>query len=176
MPRRTFTARDIRPLRRATERVLKTEPDAALVAAAAGPFKRKLPKSKVAIRSEVRLPVEVESSSRPEGVPLSSIADELRKEVPEVTGVSVTPGGVTLKFLREPTEAQRRKAQEILADAPRLQKLRPVIRSRGAPLARGLGDDDVLRILKDPQTSDAAWLKAFRRYAVDHLLERGEEK
>jgi hypothetical protein len=36
-----------------------------------------------------------------------------------------------------------------------------------------VSDDRLLAVLRDPQTTDAAWLRAFRAWAVAHLLERG---
>jgi hypothetical protein len=172
MPRRIFTARDLAPLRKATRKVLEEEPDAAVVAAAAQPFKRHIPKPEHEEWAEVRLPVEIETSATPEGVPLHEIAKAVRKEAPGVTSLSVTPGGVSLKFDRKPTVAQRRKIQALLGDEARLNALkRPGPAAGVAPEARRLTEQDLARVLRDPETTDAAWLRAFRRYALEHLIE-----
>jgi hypothetical protein len=171
MPRRIFTARDLAALRASTQRILEREPDAALVAAAARPFKRRIPTPEHEERTAVRLPVDVETSTTPGGVPLNEIAKAVQDEVPGVTGISATPGGLTLKFAREPTAAQRRKLDTLLADKTRLEELKPVL---GAPALRPVepaaADDESLRVLRDPKATNAAWLTAFRSYATAHLL------
>ena len=173
MPRRVFTARDLAPLRRVTERILEREPDAAVVAAAAAPIKRRIPKAAFETRIEARLPVELERATSREGVPLNAIALELRKEVPAVTAVAATPGGLSLKFERPPTPAQQRKIEALLADRERLERLKPQVGGGlGASRARARSDDELLQVLQDPQTSDAAWLRAFRQYALAHLIGR----
>ena len=172
MPRRIFTARDLLPLRTATQRILEREPDAALVAAAARPFKRRIPTAEHMERTEVRLPVDIETSTSPRGVPLHEIAKAVQDEVPAVTGVSVTPGGLSLKFEKPPTAAQRRKLDALLSSKTRLERLKPALGP--APDAAGArpatADDELLGALRDPQTSDAAWLRAFRTYATMHLI------
>jgi hypothetical protein len=172
MPRRIFTARDLAPLREATRRILEREPDAVLVAAAARPFKRRIPTAVHEERTEVRLPVDVETSTNPEGVPLHEIAKAVREEVPGLTGVSMTPGGLSLKFVKAPTAAQRRKIDALLADKARLEDLKPTLgRVVEPPPARpGTVDDELLRVLRDPEATDAAWLRAFRAYATAHLI------
>jgi hypothetical protein len=181
MPRRIFTARDLAPLREITQKIVEREPDAAVVAAAASPFKRRIPTAEHEERTEVRLPVDVEASTSPEGVPLHEIAKAVQKEFPGVTGVSVTPGGVSLKFDKKPTAAQRRKIDTLLSDKARLEELKPAF-SVPAPAAEAAlraaparAEDDLVRVLRDPETSDAAWLRAFRAYAVTHLVEAPEE-
>jgi hypothetical protein len=180
MPRRIFTTRDLAPLREITQRIIEREPDAAVVAAAASPFKRRIPTAEHEERTEVRLPVDVAASTTPEGVPLHEIAKAVQKEFPGVTGVSVTPGGVSLKFDKKPTAAQRRKIDSLLSDKARLEELKPAFETPG-PAAAALGaaparaEDDLVRVLRDPETSDAAWLRAFRAYAVTHLVEAPEE-
>jgi hypothetical protein len=174
MTRRIFTARDLAPLRKATERILEREPDAALVAAAAEPFKRRIPGAKHQERAGVRLPVEIETSTRPDGVPLHEIASAVQKEFPGVTGVSLTPGGVSLKFEKAPTAAQRRKINTLLSDKTRLESMKPVIREApSAPevVGRAVPEEELRRVLSEPETSDAAWLRAFRKFAVENLVE-----
>jgi hypothetical protein len=164
-----YTERDLTGLRAATRRVLEREPDAALVAAAAAPIKRRIPRPGHEERAMVRLPVQIEGSATPGGVPLHAIAKALRAEVPGVTGVSATPAGLSVKFAKRPTAAQRRKLEALLKDRERLERLKP-----GADDDQSSADGDaaLVQALRDPQTSDAAWLRAFRRYAVAHLIER----
>jgi hypothetical protein len=174
MPRRIFTERDLSPLRAVTRQVLEREPDAAVVAAAAAPIKRRIPRPGFEQRTDVRLPVELERSANPDGVPLHEVAQELRKDVPGLEGVSATPGGLSLKFSKPPTAAQMRKIDALLSDRARLESLKPAVPVRGPVEPAALAGDDVLRALRDPQTTDAAWLRAFRAYALEHLIEGGE--
>jgi hypothetical protein len=176
MPRRIFTARDLLPLRAATQRVLEQEPDAALVAAAAKPFKRRIPTAGHVERAEVLLPVAIETSTSPQGVPLHEIAKAVQEEVPAVTGVSVTPGGLSLKFEQAPTAAQRRKLDALLSSKTRLERLKPTPSPLPDAVARPEAvDEELLAALRDPQTSDAAWMRAFRRYATARLIPPSEE-
>lgn len=175
MPRRIFTPKDLKPLRRLTERVVEKQPDAALVAQAAQPFKRRIPKARHEELTEVRLPVEVETSTRPGGVPLHEIASAVRKEFPGVKGVSVTPGGLRLKFDKAPTAAERRKIDGLLGDRERLEAMKPVVReapARGAEAAleaEAVPTEELEKVLRAPETSDTAWLRAFRSYTVKNL-------
>ena len=173
MPRRIFTARDLAPLRQATQRILEREPDAALVATAARPFKRRIPTAAHEERTTVRLPVDLETSTTPGGVPLNEIAKAVQNEVPGITAVSATPAGLALKFERKPTAAQRRKIDALLSDRVRLEELKPVT---VPPVVRPAEpvEPDVLSVLRDPKTTDAAWLKAFRSYATAHLIPPAE--
>ena len=172
MPRRIFTADDLAPLRAAAQQVIEREPDAALVAAAAEPIKRRIPTAAHEELAEVRLPVDVQTSTSPDGVPLHEIAKALQEEAPDVTGVALTPEGLSLKFDKPPTAAQQRKIAALLGDKTRLQGLVTtggvVAAPRGAAPA---SDDQLLELLRDPQTTDAAWLRAFRTWAVAHVLE-----
>lgn len=175
MPRRTFTTRDLAPLREVTRRILEREPDAAVVAAAVAPIKRRIPRAEHVERTRAPLPVELASAAAPGGVPLSEIAKALRAEAPGLTGVSATPGGLALKFERPPTPAQRKKLDALLSDRARLERLKPAF---GGDLTEDdvapVSDDALVRTLRDPQTSDAAWLRAFRRYALAHLIKPPE--
>ena len=175
MPRRKFTARDLAPLAKITEKVLKREPDAALVASAAGPFKRHIPKPRHTERIDVRLPVDIETSVHPGGVPLHQIGEAVRKEFSGVSGLSVTPGGVSIKFDREPTAGQRRRIESLLSDPQRLAALAPSVREVSeAPEVDRLPDETVLSVLHDPETSDAAWLRAFRAHSLKQMIQRPE--
>lgn len=173
MPRRIFTERDLAPLRAVTREVIEREPDAAVVAAAAAPIKRRIPQPGFEQRTDARLPVELERAANPDGVPLHEVAQELRKDVPVLEGISATPGGLSLKFSRPPTAAQRRKIDALLSDRARLEGLKPAVPVR-EPVSPELPRDDLLRALRDPQTTDAAWLRAFRAYALEHLIEGGD--
>jgi hypothetical protein len=172
MPRRIFTADDLAPLRAAAQQVIEREPDAAVVAAAAEPIKRRIPTAAHEELADVRLPVDVQSSTSPEGVPLHDIAKAIQEEAPNVTGVALTPEGLSVKFDTPPTAAQQRKIAELLGDKTRLQDLVTTGGVVAAPRGAAPPDDDrLLDLLRDPQTTDAAWLRAFRSWAVAHLLE-----
>ena len=177
MPRRIFTADDLAPLRAAARELLEREPDAALVAAAAEPIKRRIPTAAHEQLSDVRLPVDIATSTSPEGVPLHEIAKAVQEEAPNITGLAVTPKGLTLKFDRPPTAAQRRKIDALLGDRARLQRL-AVVETAAAPVraAAPATEDQLLEALRDPQTTDAAWLRAFRAWAAAHLLEPSPER
>jgi hypothetical protein len=136
MPRRIFTAEDLAPLREAARQILEREPDAALVAAAAEPIKRRIPTAAHEQLSDVRLPVDIATSTSPQGVPLHEIAKAVREEVPTVTGLAVTPEGLSLKFDKPPTAAQQRKIDALLGDRARLQRLVPAV----ATVAARTGD------------------------------------
>jgi len=169
MPRRIFTADDLAPLRAAVQEIIEREPDAAVVASAAEPIKRSIPTAAHEELAEVRLPVEVQSSTNPDGVPLHEIALAVQEEAPNVTGVALTPEGLTLKFDKPPTAAQQRQISALLGDKTRLQDL---VTTGGVVAARrgAASDAQLLRVLRDPQTTDAAWLRAFRSWAASHLL------
>jgi len=171
MPRRIFTTEDLAPLRAVAQQILEREPDAALVAAAAEPIKRRIPTAAHEELAEVRLPVDIATSASPEGVPLHEIAKAVQEEVPNVTGLAVTPQGLSLKFDTPPTAAQQRKIAALLGDKARLQQLAPGIGAPAAPRGVPASDEELLAVLRDPQTSDAAWLRAFRSWAGAHLLE-----
>ncbi len=176
MPRRIFTPRDLGPIRLMAEKLMEREPDAVLVAGGAGPFKRRIPRPDHEERREVGLPVDIRSSSNPDGVPLHEIVTQLREEAPGLTGVSVTPGGLSLQFKRAPTATQRKKIDQLLGDQARLEKMRPPpekephIRKEILAMATEGPEGELRQVLQDPQTSDAAWMKAFRTFATEHLI------
>lgn len=171
MPRRIFTEADLAPLREAAQQILEREPDAAVVAAAAQPIKRRIPTAPHEELTDVRLPVEVATSASPEGVPLHEIAKAVQDEVPSVTGLSVTPEGLTVKFSKPPTPAEQRRITALLSDRTRLEDLKPAVAPMTAAFAAAAADDDeLLRVLLDPQSTNAAWMRAFRTWAAARLF------
>src|SRR5262245_4300820 len=140
MPRRTFTTADLAPLREAVQQVLEREPDAAVVAAAAQPIKRRIPTAPHEQLTDVRLPVDVAASTSPEGVPLHEIAKAVHEEVASVTGLSVTSEGLSVKFATPPTPAQQRKITALLTDKTRLEGLIPPVTPVTAAFAAAGGD------------------------------------
>ncbi len=178
MPRRTFKPKDLAPLRRITEQVLEKEPDAAVVVSAAAPFKRRIPKAPHEARVQMKLPVDLRSKDEPQGVPLHAIAREARKEAPGLSGISVTPGGVSLKFKKEPSAEERGRIEALLNDSNRLEGLRPPPTVR--PLRPGLTGptapgEEIPSALHDPEASDTEWLGAFRQWAMTHLVPPPQE-
>jgi hypothetical protein len=166
VPRRLFTPRDLEPVRK----LLDDNPMAAILAGTAVPFKRRMPGPRHVETPELKLPVEVQSRANPQGVPLHEIARALREEAPGVVGVAVGSGGISLKFDRPPTAAQRRKVEALLADRSRLERLKPEIAAAEPAAPRRTSDAQLQRVLRDPDTPDTAWLAAFRQYAVKHLI------
>src|SRR3954463_16404547 len=172
MPRRIFTTDDLAPLRAVAQQILEREPDAALVAAAAEPIKRRIPTAAHEELAGGRLPGGIATRAGPGGVPLHEIAKAVQEEVPNVTGLAVTPQGLSLKFDKPPTPAQQQRISALLGDKARLQQLAPPVGIVAAPRgAAPASDEDLLGVLRDPQTTDAAWLRAFRSWAVANLLE-----
>ena len=121
-------------------------------------------------RDDVELPVEIRTREDPEGVPLSDVLAELQKESPSVTGVAVKGSRLIVTHGRLPTKAERKRF-DALVDNPKKfrQRLEPRIRGREAA-GRTDSAEDLVRVLRDDSTPDDEWLRAFRRYAVEHLI------
>jgi hypothetical protein len=170
MPRRTFTTADLAPLREAVQQVLEREPDAAVVAAAAQPIKRRIPTAAHEQLTDVRLPDDVATSTSPGGVPLHEIAKAVQDEVPSVTGLSITPEGLSVKFATPPTPAQQRKITALLTDKTRLEGLLPRVVPVTAAFAAAGGDEQLLDVLRDPRSTNSAWMRAFRTWAAANLF------
>lgn len=157
MGRYKFTRKDLAPLRGFLDLPLARD-----VVGAAVPVKRLV---RPALREEVTLPVQVLSREHADGVPLDAILREVQKTAPTATGIVARGGKVIITHSKPPKPQERTKLNQLLADAPKLQALRPQADVRR--VARG---QDLEAILRDDATPDAEWLQAFRRYAVGTLL------
>lgn len=120
----------------------------------------------------------VESRENPEGVPLSEVLKAVQEKVPEVKGLAVRQGRVSITFEGEPSRADRTKIEKLLSNRKGLEDLK---RPAPGPVVRGLaaeGPAALERVLKNADTPDAEWLRAFRAYAVQNLIgtKRGEKK
>lgn len=125
-------------------------------------------------RAEIELPVEVQSREAPNGVPLSEVLKVVREKVPGVKGLAVRQGRVSITYEREPSRADRTKIERILSNRKALEDLK---RPTEMP-SMAEGPAALERVLKNPETPDAEWLRAFRTYAVQNLIgiKRGEKK
>lgn len=156
MGRYKFTRKDLEPLRPFLDLPLARD-----VVDAAVPVKHLV---RAELHEEVTLPVAVLSREHADGVPLDAILREVQKTTPTATGIVARGDKVIITHSKEPKPQERTKLQQLLTDGAKLRTLRePVI--RGAAKQK-----DVKAILLDETTPDAAWLQAFRRYAVDTLL------
>lgn len=178
MARHVFTAKDLEPLLGFLNTPLARD-----ALARAVPIRRiGTPAGEVEI---IELPVPVRSRDEPDGVPLAVLMESVRRLTPDVTGLSVQDGVLRVTHGRPPTAAQRTRLHRLLGDANQLRRLVPAPPSPlpsplptplptppPAPLPRppqaeAVSDEERLR---DEALSDEEWLRAFRRYAVDHLI------
>jgi hypothetical protein len=140
-------------------------PMAARLLAAAVPIKHFEPPSRQV--ETVELPVAVRSRDQPDGVPLQDILAAAKAASPTVRGLAVRGGTVVVIHDRAPAPQARKKLRDLLGDRQKLTEL------RGPPTpeaAAGEGDD-LRRVLLDDATPDREWLRTFRRYAVQRLIE-----
>ncbi|MBI3803961.1 MAG: hypothetical protein HY282_09405 [Nitrospirae bacterium] len=124
--------------------------------------------------AEVALPIAVQSRETPEGVPLSEVLRAVQERVPGVKGLAVRQGRVSITYEEAPSRADRTKIERLLSNRKSLEELKqaPALRMASA------GPAALERLLKNPETPDAEWLRAFRAYAVENLIgtKRREKK
>jgi hypothetical protein len=113
-----------------------------------------------------RLPLAVPIDG-PDGVGLGDILAAARSVAPAVRGVAVRGRALTVISDRPPQPAERDALTTLLADGTRLTRL-----ARSAPAVKA---PDLTRVLLDDATGDQEWLRAFRQYAVTHLIPREEK-
>ena len=111
-----------------------------------------------------RLPlaVPVRGPNDPSGVDLSDVLAAARSMAPAVSSVAVQGGTLTIISDRPLEPAERSELTALLADSDRLAR----------PKAAASTAVDLTQVLLDETTGDQAWLRAFRRYAVTHLIPR----
>jgi hypothetical protein len=164
MARYQFTRGNLEPLRG-----FMGLPLARRVLQSAVPIKRFVPRQ---IEEKLELGVAVQSRDNPDGVPLDIILAEARKTTTSVTGMVVRGGSVFVTHGREPKPEEKDQLRELLLDKPRLTGLTR-IRPGGVRTAKEgtqLSARELRAVLTDDATPDEQWIKAFRRYAVEHLL------
>jgi hypothetical protein len=152
MPRYVFTERDLAPLRTLLELPLTHEALAATV-----PIKRFDPQADA---ETIELPVDVQSSDTPDGVPLPEILARLKRDVPSVTGIAVRGGTARVTYEKPPTKRDAGTVGKVLGDRAGLMELRD---QQPAP-------ERLQAVLESDATPDAEWLGAFRRWAVENVI------
>lgn len=169
-----FTKKDLEPLRPFLE-----NPVGQQLIRGAVPIKKAAGPARHVELAEVELPVAVESREAPEGVPLSEVLKAVQEKVPEVKGLAVRQGRISITYEGEPSRADRTKIERLLSNRKNLEDLkRPIPGPLGV---RGMAAESpaaLERVLKNADTPDAEWLRAFRAYAVQNLIgtKRGEKK
>jgi hypothetical protein len=159
MSRYKFTAQDLEPLR-----AILQGPMVARALAAAVPIKHfESPARHV---ETVELPVAVQSRDQPDGVPLGEILAAAKTESPTVRGMAVRGGALVVIHDQAPTQAAQKRLRSLLGDRQKLIQLRRVV-----PTAAPENTGELRRTLLDETTPDVEWLRAFRRYAVQELIE-----
>jgi hypothetical protein len=160
MSRYKFTARDLEPLR-----TFLQGPMVARVLAASVPIKHFEPPARQV--EVVELPVAVRSRDQPDGVPLQDILAAAKAASPTVQGLAVRGGTMVVIHGSAPAPQARKKLRDLLGDRQKLTELR----APPTPVAAPAGADDLRRVLLDDATPDDEWMRAFRRYAVQRLIE-----
>lgn len=163
MPRYEFTPHDLQRLSGLLSAPLVKDALAASVPV------RKIERPGGPERDTVELPVEIRTREDPNGVPLADVLAELQKESPSVTGVAVKGSRLIVTHGRVPSKTERKRFDALVENPQKFrQRLEP--RIRGAKGEREASADDLVRVLRDDKTPDDEWLRAFRRYAVEHLV------
>lgn len=116
-----------------------------------------------------RLPlaVPVRGPDNPDGANLNDVLAAARSVAPAVSGLVAHGRTLTIISDRPPEAAELSELTALLADSTRLARL---ARPKEATTAA-----DLSRVLLDDATGDQAWLRAFRQYAVAHLIPREEK-
>jgi len=171
-----FTKKDLKPLRPFLENPVGQQLIKGVV-----PIKKVTGPAQHVEMAEVALPVAVESRETPEGVPLSEVLKAVQEKVPEVKGLAVRQGRVSITYEGEPSRADRTKIERILSNRKTLEDLKRPLPGIGGIVGKTIGAEGpaaLERILKSADTPDAEWLRAFRAYAVQNLIgtRRGEKR
>ena len=163
-----FTRKDLEPLRPFIDHPISRQLLAGVV-----PIKKVTGAPLHVELAEAELSVEVQSRESPEGVPLSEVLKAVQERVPGVKGLAVRQGRVSITYEEEPSRADRTKIERLLSNRKSLEELK-----RPPQLLMAEGPAALERLLKNSDTPDAEWLRAFRAYAVQNLIgtKRGEKK
>ncbi|MFY1652534.1 hypothetical protein ACN27J_16755 [Solwaraspora sp. WMMB762] len=114
-----------------------------------------------------RLPlvVPVRDFDNPDGVNLKDVLAAAQSVASAVSDLAVLGRTLTVFSDRPLESAERSELAALLADSTRLARLaRPKVAATTAA--------DPIQLLLDETTDDQTWLRAFRRYAVTHLIPR----
>lgn len=163
MGRYVFTGRDLEPLRPILE-----EPVIAQALAAAVMIKQF--QARGTRQDEVELPVPVRSRDQPDGVPLDRILEAAKAASSTVQGLAMRGGTAIVIHDGTPTAQQQKRLRQLLGSQEKLNELNepsPPPPAAGAPEGAG----DLKQLLLDQATPDAEWIRAFRRYAVEQLIQ-----
>ncbi|MFY9223271.1 MAG: hypothetical protein WAQ98_11405 [Blastocatellia bacterium] len=169
-----FTKKDLKPLRPFLDNPVGQQLIRGVV-----PIKKVTGPARHVELAEAELSVEVQSRETPEGVPLSEVLKAVQEKVPGVKGLAVRQGRVSITYEEEPSRADRTKIERILSNRKSLEDLkRPAPGPIGIRTMAAEGPAALERVLKNAETPDAEWLRAFRAYAVQNLIgtKRGEKK
>lgn len=168
-----FTKKDLEPLRR-----LFDNPAGRQLIEGTVPIKKIRGRPVHVETAEIDLPVEIESREAPEGVPLDEVLKAVREKVPGVKALAVRQGRVSITYDEAPSRADRTKIERLLSNRKGLEDLK---RPAGPVAIRMMAVKDpesLEEVLKNQETPDAEWLRAFRAYAVQNLIgaRRGAKK
>jgi hypothetical protein len=116
-----------------------------------------------------RLPlvVPVRGPDNPDGADLNDLLAAAQAVAPAVSGLAAVGRTLNVYGDRPLEPAERAAIAALLADSTRLARLE-------RPQAAAVTAADVTRVLLDDAAGDQAWLRAFRQYAVTHLIPREE--
>jgi hypothetical protein len=159
MGRYVFTESDLGPLG-----ALLATPLVKDALAAAVPIKRFADPAVHRLQA-IEVAVPVASRANPDGVPLHTLLDEVKKDVPTATGLVVRGGKVVATVEGRPSGADQKRLMALMRDRKRLEALQP------SPDRDGVDTRELERKLRDDATPDDEWNKAFRAFAVQRLLE-----
>jgi hypothetical protein len=159
MPRHVFTAHDLAPLRGLLSLPLAQEAFNAAV-----PVKRFSAAGRH-VGERVALSVPVRSRDVPDGVPLPELLAALKKESPSVAGIAVRRGELIVTHTAPPARRERERVQRFLGDRDALARL------RHEPVVPAVPPIELRRVLGDRATPDDEWLKAFRGWAAENLVQ-----
>jgi len=112
-----------------------------------------------------RLAIEVQGSKAPDGVPLASVLSLLKSRVGVINALVVRNGRLEVISERPLSSEERDAIRKVIADRDTLERARVEDLSQAA-----LSTERLAEVLKDPRTSDAEWIRAFRQYATNHLF------
>jgi hypothetical protein len=159
VPRYIFTAADLVPLFRLIDR-----PDIRVMLSTAVPVKQ-FNVAPVAVEAiPDPLPVGVRSRDNPSGIPLGELDALVKQRVPGVSAVLVRNGSVLVAWSSPPTVEARASLKKTITDKKAIQAI--VDKVNKPPAAN---DQDLKKQLLDANTSDADWLRAFRRFQTAQL-------
>jgi hypothetical protein len=159
VPRYIFKPGDLSPLR-----AFFARPDAQRILSRAIPVKVFNPAPKAVDAIFERLPVKLRTRNNPDGVPLGDVNALTKARVPGVRSVVVRDGTLLISWATPPTSAMRENLKAVLSDKKAFDDLQDKVR-KPPPMS----DDELRTKLLTTTSSDAEWLRLFRRYQMSKL-------